>query len=128
MSTGSGGKPDGDSQTGRPAADTPQRIVVRALDPHADTGVDPAIGAHDTAVAAAATRPSDTEGQPRAAGTPVARAKEAELVGATLSGRYLVTRKVGQGGMGAVYEATHTLIGKRVAVKVLLEKYARREA
>ena len=46
----------------------------------------------------------------------------------TLSGRYLVTRKVGQGGMGAVYEATHTLIGKRVAVKVLLEKYARREA
>ncbi len=51
-----------------------------------------------------------------------------ELLGATLSGRYLVTRKVGQGGMGAVYEATHTLIGKRVAVKVLLEKYAQREA
>ncbi|MEO7729479.1 MAG: serine/threonine-protein kinase [Kofleriaceae bacterium] len=51
-----------------------------------------------------------------------------EIVGSTLSGRYLVTRKVGQGGMGAVYEATHTLIGKRVAVKVLLEKYARREA
>ena len=42
--------------------------------------------------------------------------------------RYLVTKKVGQGGMGAVYEATHTLIGKRVAVKVLLEKYAQREA
>src|SRR5690606_21443823 len=52
----------------------------------------------------------------------------AEIVGSTLSGRYLVTRKVGQGGMGAVYEATHTLIGKRVAVKVLLEKYAQREA
>jgi serine/threonine-protein kinase len=30
--------------------------------------------------------------------------------------------------MGAVYEATHTLIGKRVAVKVLLDKYAKREA
>src|SRR5438270_13211305 len=29
--------------------------------------------------------------------------------------------------MGAVYEATHTLIGKRVAVKVLLDKYARKE-
>ncbi|HEY4180371.1 MAG TPA: serine/threonine-protein kinase, partial [Kofleriaceae bacterium] len=51
-----------------------------------------------------------------------------EIVGTTLSGRYLVTRKVGQGGMGAVYEATHTLINKRVAVKVLLEKYAQREA
>ena len=51
-----------------------------------------------------------------------------EIIGSTLSGRYLVTKKVGQGGMGAVYEATHTLIGKRVAVKVLLEKYAQREA
>jgi serine/threonine-protein kinase len=51
-----------------------------------------------------------------------------ELVGTTLSGRYTITRKVGQGGMGAVYEATHTLIGKRVAVKVLLDKYAKRDA
>ena len=51
-----------------------------------------------------------------------------ELVGTTLSGRYTITRKVGQGGMGAVYEATHMLIGKRVAVKVLLDKYAKREA
>ncbi len=51
-----------------------------------------------------------------------------ELIGTTLAGRYLVTRKIGQGGMGAVYEATHTLIGKSVAVKVLLEKYAKREA
>ena len=30
--------------------------------------------------------------------------------------------------MGAVFEATHTLIGKKVAVKVLLDKYARRDA
>lgn len=46
----------------------------------------------------------------------------------TLSGRYLVTRKIGQGGMGAVYEAKHTAIGGRFAVKVLLDKYAKREA
>jgi len=50
-----------------------------------------------------------------------------DLVGVTLLGRYSITRKIGQGGMGAVYEATHTLIGKRVAVKVLLDKYARKE-
>src|SRR5262245_53014579 len=46
------------------------------------------------------------------------------LVGVHLAGRYEVTRKVGEGGMGAVYEARHSLIGKRVAIKVLLEKYA----
>jgi len=63
------------------------------------------------------------------AGTPsISMSNLSEIVGTTLSGRYQVTRKVGQGGMGAVYEATHTLIGKRVAVKVLLEKYAQREA
>ncbi len=62
------------------------------------------------------------------AGTAAVSMSGSEIVGSTLSGRYLVTRKVGQGGMGAVYEATHTLIGKRVAVKVLLEKYAQREA
>jgi eukaryotic-like serine/threonine-protein kinase len=60
--------------------------------------------------------------------TPAAGTPMLEMVGSTLSGRYLVTRKIGQGGMGAVYEATHTLIGKRVAVKVLLEKYAKRDA
>jgi serine/threonine protein kinase len=48
------------------------------------------------------------------------------LVGATLNDRYDVTRKIGEGGMGVVYEAKHTLIGKRVAIKVLLDKYAQK--
>jgi serine/threonine-protein kinase len=128
MSTGSGGKPDGGSQAGRPAADTPQRLVVRSRDPDSDSTV---LGANDTAVAMATSRPGDGEtslGTTAASGGGLRSNGETELIGETLSGRYLVTRKVGQGGMGAVYEATHTLIGKRVAVKVLLEKYARREA
>src|SRR5678815_4235797 len=33
--------------------------------------------------------------------------------------RYKVTRLIGQGGMGAVYEATNTRLRKRVAIKVM---------
>jgi serine/threonine-protein kinase len=128
MSEGSGGKPEGGSQPGRRVADTPQRLVVRSRDPDSDSTI---LGANDTAVALASRSdygsPSPSETKPEGA-TPRHGLGEAELVGATLAGRYLVTRKIGQGGMGAVYEATHTLIGKRVAVKVLLEKYARRES
>jgi serine/threonine-protein kinase len=133
MSSGSGEKPGGGSSPGRPAADTPGRLVVRSLDGAHDTS----IGAGDTAVAVAKDSSEhamlETLGaaQTPAAGTSalsMSGTNLAEIVGSTLSGRYLVTRKVGQGGMGAVYEATHTLIGKRVAVKVLLEKYAQREA
>ncbi len=49
------------------------------------------------------------------------------LLGTTLAERYHVTAKIGQGGMGAVYEAKHTVIGKRVAVKVLLDKHASKD-
>ena len=41
------------------------------------------------------------------------------LVGEILDGRYRVERLLGTGGMGAVYEAEHIEIGKRVALKVL---------
>jgi len=44
-----------------------------------------------------------------------------DLVGAMLAGRYRVTRQLGHGGMGAVYEAVHERLGKRVAIKVLLD-------
>lgn len=49
------------------------------------------------------------------------------LIGEILGGRYEITRQIGRGGMGAVYEAKHKGIGKRVAVKVLLDKYAHRD-
>jgi len=43
------------------------------------------------------------------------------LIGATLGGLYRVTRLIGVGGMGRVYEATHAHLGKSYAVKVLPE-------
>ena len=57
------------------------------------------------------------------AADPKADSKFDSLLGVVLAGRYEVLRRIGEGGMGAVYEARHTLIGKRVAVKVLLEKF-----
>ena len=37
----------------------------------------------------------------------------------TLIGRYRVTRAIGHGGIGAVYEAVQDAIGYRAAVKIL---------
>jgi eukaryotic-like serine/threonine-protein kinase len=44
---------------------------------------------------------------------------EKSLVGGVLDGVYRIERLVGEGGMGAVYEATHLRLEKRVAVKVM---------
>jgi serine/threonine protein kinase len=44
---------------------------------------------------------------------------EVSLVGQTLEGRYRVTRRLAEGGMGVVYEAEDTVRQRRVAVKSL---------
>jgi serine/threonine-protein kinase len=49
---------------------------------------------------------------------------EATLVGRTI-GSYRVTAEIGRGGMGAVYLAEHPLIGRKVAIKVLLSDVSR---
>src|SRR3954453_13835629 len=45
------------------------------------------------------------------------------LLGQTI-GNYLVTQKLGEGGMGAVYLAEHPSIGKKVALKVLHSEFS----
>ena len=42
-----------------------------------------------------------------------------KIVGSTIGGRYRIEKRLGEGGMGAVYLAEHTLMHKRVAIKVL---------
>ena len=42
-----------------------------------------------------------------------------ELVGRTLAGKYRIDEVISEGGMGTVYRATHILMDKRVAIKVL---------
>jgi tRNA A-37 threonylcarbamoyl transferase component Bud32 len=46
-----------------------------------------------------------------------------ELPAGTEVGGYLITQKIGQGGMAEVYEAVHPIIGKRVAIKLLFREF-----
>ncbi|HVK88041.1 MAG TPA: serine/threonine-protein kinase [Kofleriaceae bacterium] len=54
----------------------------------------------------------------------IALQAEDSLIGVTLDNKYRITRVLGRGGMGVVYEAEHAALGNRVAIKLVLEKYS----
>ncbi|HVK83382.1 MAG TPA: serine/threonine-protein kinase, partial [Kofleriaceae bacterium] len=74
--------------------------------------------------AAPAAAPDDIRNRPTAAGTAVGIGSPiltplGELMPGVVVGEYRIERKIGEGGMGAVYGAVHPLIGKKAAIKVI---------
>ena len=79
----------------------------------------------DSATAAEGARAAAATGARKADRPSLRPGGPESLVGTTLSGRYLIERLIGEGGMGAVYQAEHTHMRKRLAVKVLHPEMSR---
>jgi serine/threonine-protein kinase len=50
------------------------------------------------------------------------------LIGQLIDGRYIIDTKLGEGGMGVVFRAHHTVIERTVAIKILKKEVARDKA
>jgi hypothetical protein len=90
---------------GTPLTGPPDGVATRPQSVHS-------VSAHDDAAAAMAVYQ-----------VPVAEYDR--LVGQTLDGRYRIERKIGEGGMGVVFAARHTVIERPLAIKVLKREVAR---
>jgi serine/threonine protein kinase len=91
-----------------------------------NTHTKPGIGASTNEVKAISGR----EGHADAVAT-IRKMKESEydrLIGETLDGRYLVQRKIGEGGMGVVFAVKHAVIERPLAIKVLKQNVMRDNA
>jgi serine/threonine-protein kinase len=83
----------------------------RLVEPAPPAAACPRCGAaHDEAAACAHEAPA------RAA---------ADRTGEVVGGKYQISRLLGEGGMGVVYEAKHTFVGRRFAIKFLRPEFAR---
>jgi serine/threonine-protein kinase len=69
--------------------------------------------------------PIQVEPQPQPQPDPAE--EEEPLIGVVLGDRYRVDARIGAGGMGVVYKATHLLIGRTLAIKVLRRRYAEQD-
>ncbi len=83
-------------------------------------------GAEDKADPNAPTAHEGPHGTPQPSKHPGGRpGGPLALIGMTLSDRYKIERLLGEGGMGAVYQAEHTHMRKRMAIKVLHPEMSR---
>jgi eukaryotic-like serine/threonine-protein kinase len=92
------------------------------------TGSPPVAAAAKTHPAAAGTPDDHIAAAAAAAKSKTSYLAEAPdpLLGSTVAGRYQIIRKLGEGGMGAVYLALHNVLEKQVALKVLHGEFARK--
>jgi predicted Ser/Thr protein kinase len=68
----------------------------------------------------APSRPRTPQPPPRAGGVRVTTAQHSSLIG----GRYQMVKRIGQGGMGKVYEVTHIHLSRRFALKIISNQVA----
>ncbi|MBZ0116776.1 MAG: protein kinase, partial [Sandaracinaceae bacterium] len=103
-------RPEPVSQEGAPLAESSKRPISRSQPTAADAP-------HSPAAANAADAPAPSA-------VPIAAADVELAPGTIVSERFRVERKLGQGGMGAVYEVLHVTIKRRFALKVVHARFA----
>jgi serine/threonine protein kinase len=110
-----------------PSAPRPQMVPVYPPEPKPRTVMPSSVSLSRRCTTCGGRFPADFRVCPRDA-VPLEDAPEDEdpLLGQVLADTYVVTRVLGEGGMGRVYEAKHTRISsKRFAVKFLYPDLAR---
>jgi len=56
------------------------------------------------------------------------RTRKDPWIGRRIAGRYGIDQPLGEGGMGSIFLAEHLTLGRKVALKVLLEELAQKES